>query len=554
MVSRVAFFGLMASLRLAAADIIPAHTVANATWPYQAYKTVNFTPPHLEVSRHTESSEGYLFFAPDGATDFQMAPLIMDMNSELVWNGPREHAFGFGAQTYKGQQVLVWWNGTLFPEPVGRGNGVVYMYDSSYQLIHTIILTGNFLEQVPNATFSSNIDVHEIFITPNDTMLVTANNVTRADLTSVGGPVDGWVVACLVYEIDIASNRVLFDWNSLDHLDQLPFTDSLFPLGSQGLTGTSQDVAWGYFHINAVSPYNGGYLISSRYLCSAIAINEAGHVDWRLQGRTGGDFTLGNGTEFCYQHDIRAVPERPYGKNGTYLTLHMHDNHNSPIDNGTAPSSGKSLKLDLESRHVSLVQQYINVTGPVYSAAQGSYQPLPDGNVFIGHGWIPVLEEFAASGEILSIIQFGVAVARSGGGFLSPLEPTLSYRAFKQPWVGCPITSPAVVAKSERNGTTVYMSWNGATEVSSIERLAWYREVLLCADVAQVEAWKIYGGNTTTRLTYITSVLKNGFETAASIPCVEYVEVKPLLRQVAYGTTGCVNAGNATSGVVAACS
>ncbi|KAK4546296.1 hypothetical protein LTR36_001973 [Oleoguttula mirabilis] len=511
---------LAALSRFALAAIVPANSTGNASWPYRTYKTVNFTLPVLDITHHTKPSEGYLFFAPDGATEYQMAPLIMDMYGELVWNGADEHAFGFGVQNYDGEEVLVWWNGSLYAEPIGRGNGVVRMYNKHYEQIHVTSLPGNFLEQVPNATFPSNIDLHEIFLTKNGSMLVTANNVTQSDLTSVGGPAKGWVVEAQFYEIDIATNQVLFEWKSLEHLAQLPFTASLYPLGSEGYTGANQSLAWGYFHINAVSPYDGGYLISSRFLCSAIAINRDGSVKWRLQGRNGGDFTLGNGTDFCYQHNIRAIPEQP-SSNTSSITLHMHDNHNSPIENGTVPSSGKSLQVDLGTKHVTLNQRYLNASGPIYSTAQGNYQPLPDGNVFIGHGWIPVLEEFSHSGEILTTIQFGAAEQRPAGGFNPSLKPTLSYRAFKQPWVGCPKTKPVVVAESSSNGTTVYVSWNGATEV---------------------EAWEVYGGNATD-LTCLKTVLKEGFETAVEVEAaVKFVQVKPRLQRVDHDRKGCTEA------------
>lgn len=257
-------------------NAVSAAGTENASFPYQSYKSANFTPPQLEISHAVAPAEGYIFFAPDGSTPVETAPLIMDVYGNLIWNGPAEHAFNFGVQTYKGEQVLVYWNGSVFPEPVGRGNGVVYLLDSSYEQVAAITLPGDFLELTPGAKYPSNIDLHEIFITYNGTVLVTANNVTQTDLSSVGGPTDGWVVDCLVYEIDIATNDVLFRWSSLEHLDQLPLSLSLYPLGSEGFTGVNQSVAWGYFHINAVSPYDGGYLISSRYFCSAVAIADEG--------------------------------------------------------------------------------------------------------------------------------------------------------------------------------------------------------------------------------------------------------------------------------------
>lgn len=358
-------------------------------------------------------------------------------------------------------------------------------------------------------SYPSNIDLHELLITPSGSLLVTANNVTQADLTSVGGPADGWVVAVFVYEIDIATNKVLFSWNSLDHLDKLPFTASLYPLGADGFTGVNQSLAWGYFHINAVEPYDDGYIISSRYLCSAIAIDGSGEVKWRLSGRVGGDFKLIGSdaiTGFCYQHDIRVESESTTG-----VSLRMHDNHNSPIENGTVPSTAKVVHVDFNTKEATLVRRLLNDSGPVYSTALGDYQPLEDGNVFVGHGWIPIMEEYSPAGEILTTIQFGAAEPRPGGGFLSPQAPTLSYRSFKQKWTGCPKSKPDVVAESSSDGhTSVYVSWNGATEI---------------------EAWEIYGGSSANKLTHVTTVTKRGFETNTTIKEMTYVQVKPKLKE-----------------------
>ena len=434
-------------------------------------------------------------------------------------------------QQYKGEPVLVAWNGTLYPEPLGRGYGAVSIMNNSYEQIASVTLPGDFVVQAaPGTKYASNIDVHEIFITSNGHMLVTANNVTRTDLSSVGGPKNGWVVEAQAYVIDIATNKVVFTWKSLDHLAKIPLKDSLYPLGSEGFDGTSLEKAWGYFHINAFSPYNGGYLISSRYLCSAIAINAAGDVLWRLQGRTGGDFKLGTGAGFCYQHNVRAVPNYPVNN---VVTLHMHDNHNSPIENGTTPSSGKSLKVNLSSKQATLNQQYLNHTDPTFATAMGSYQPLPDGNVFMEHGFVPIMEEYSPSGEILTTIQFGVAIPRTGGGYISSVTPTLSYRGFKQPWVGCPTASPALYVQTNGNSsdpignppdtTTLFMSWNGAT---------------------QVEAWKIYGGIESP--SYIETVQKTSFETVVNMPFIAFAQIYPVLKNNTPPDCG----QNATSGLI----
>ncbi|KAK6431280.1 hypothetical protein LTR95_012559 [Oleoguttula sp. CCFEE 5521] len=501
---------LLSSICIAVASaltIIPAHGAGNATWPYQKYQTANYTPPWLKFDGRAPANGKHLFIAPDGATAFQAAPTILDLtNGELIWSGPKGHAFAFGVQEYDGQDVLVYWNGTAFPEPVGRGNGAVHILDNHYEEIAVVTLAGNFLELTPGASYESNIDLHEIYITADGTLLVTANNVTQTDLTSVGGPEDGWIVDCQIYEIDIATNEVLFSWSSLDHLADLPLTASFYPLKSEGYDGSVQSKAWGYFHINSVAPFQAGYIISSRYLCSAIAIGADGCVKWRIQGRDGGDFTLGNGTNFCYQHDIRILPVRP--RENESFVLHMHDNSNCPIDNGTIASSGLVLNVHPATRSVKLSHRLWDPSKPIYANAQGNFEPMLEGS-FAGHGWIPVAEEFSSSGRRLSTIQYGAAVARPGGGYSSGERGTLSYRASKQAWIGRPLTAPDIVARSDSNGTTVWVSWNGATEVVG---------------------WEIYGGPAMTNLTLLSAVSKRGFETRVRVPRVTYVQVTALLK------------------------
>lgn len=418
-------------LTACSAAIVPAHATGNATWPYHTYKTVKFTPPWLNITNHYRPAEGHILIAPDGATAFELSPVIMEMSGELVWNGPLTQAFGFGVQKYLGEDVLVYWSGTPFPEPVGRGSGSIYLFNSSYEPIANVSLAGNWVALTPNATYPSYIDLHEMYLTDHGSVLVTANNVTRTDLTSVGGPSDGWIVNCFVFEIDFATNEVLFEWNSLDHLGQIPLNASQYPLGSEGFNGTAQTNAWGYFHINAVTPFEDGYLLSSRYYCSFMAIGRDGNVTWQLQGRSGGDFTLGPGVDFCYQHDVRVESGRGRHNNDTEVILTFHDNHNCPIDNNKIPSSGKRVLVDLCNMEVTLLQRYLNKPDPIFAQAMGSYQRLADGNVFVGHGEIPIAEEFSPDGLPLSTIQYGHAMPKKGGGFVSTDSDTLSYRSYK---------------------------------------------------------------------------------------------------------------------------
>lgn len=111
----------------------------------------------------------------------------------------------------------------------------------------------------------------------------------------------------------------------------------------------------------------------------------------------------------------------------------------------------------------------------------------------MGYGSVSKIKEYAADGSVVMSAQFG--------------EPLLtqSYRAFRFPWEGKPSTTPDVYACStdgngngNDNGTRVWMSWNGATEVSG-----W--EVLVGRDGEEEQ------------MAVGARVKKNGFETMAVV-------------------------------------
>jgi hypothetical protein len=76
--------------------------------------------------------------------------------------------------------------------------------------------------------------------------------------------------------------------------------------------------------------------------------------------------------------------------------------------------------------------------------------------------------------------------------------------------VGQPAEPPAVYAygRNDVEDTTVYMSWNGATEVKS---------------------WAVIGGNTIQSMdTTLTTVQKVGFETVTSVRYMPFIMVHAL--------------------------
>ena len=144
------------------------------------------------------------------------APEILDRHGNVVWFHaipPGQTAADFRAQTYRGQPVLTWWQGTGFG---GLSTGTDYIYNDRYQQIATV-----------NAGNGLSADGHEFLITPWNTALILAYTTATADLTSIGGPADQTVINGVVQEIDIRTGKVLFQWNSADHV---PYSQSEQPL------------------------------------------------------------------------------------------------------------------------------------------------------------------------------------------------------------------------------------------------------------------------------------------------------------------------------------
>lgn len=248
-------------------------------WPLQSFKTTSYQPPAFNVTKVGQTEPGYLIFAPFDRARNATVPLIYSDDGQLVFHGPSEGAYSLRPQILNGEPVLTYWTGV----PVeGFGFGSVIILDSSYKKIGEVTLPASDddpFENVFGADFPSYIDNHEDTITEDGTMLVTAVNVTQADLQEVGGPMDGWVQDGLVYEIDVETNEVLFRWSTLEHLKDLPLSDVVAPFDG---TGFNSSAPWGYPHLNSVAKYGDKYLISSRLMCSLFFVDKNGELIWKL--------------------------------------------------------------------------------------------------------------------------------------------------------------------------------------------------------------------------------------------------------------------------------
>jgi len=108
--------------------------------------------------------------------------------------------------------------------------------------------------------------------------LMLAYTTATADLTSIGGAANQTVIDGIAQEIDISTGKVLFQWNSADHI---PYNDSKQPLPMSAST------PWDWFHINAVNLAKyGNLLIDARNTWTTYKVSRhTGDVLWKLGGK-----------------------------------------------------------------------------------------------------------------------------------------------------------------------------------------------------------------------------------------------------------------------------
>jgi hypothetical protein len=418
----------------------------------------DLSPPGVEVdtqAHHTAS--GSVFVSPERGDTRQGGPMIVDDRGQVVWFRPlREDgifARDFKVQHYRREPVLTWWEGFL-----GGPLNEYVILGSSYQEIARF-RAGN----------GRSGDHHEFLITPQDTALIIIYDTVRRDLSSVGGLKEGLVWQSIIQEINIETGDVLFEWRSLEHVG-LDETYATPP--NDALPGLD------YFHMNSIDiDHDSNLLISARETFAVYKIDrKTGEIIWRLGGKKS-DFEMSPGTRFAYQHDAHRQP------NGT---ITIFDNGTTVFENGLPRAEEESrcivLELDEDKMAATLVREYTH-PDKQFAHAGGNMQVLPNGNVFVGWGRALVFSEFSGDGELL---------------FDASLPPeNNSYRAFRFPWSGHPSDRPVAVAERvSENEVKVYVSWNGATEVT---------------------IWEVVSGPSPDRLRPLGSVPRDGFESAITV-------------------------------------
>ncbi len=429
-------------------------------------------PPKLTAEKRASAgtlAQGYIFTANFYNINYpplvgQSGPLILDSNLQPVWFQPVPEklvASNLSLQTYEGKPALAWWQGVVTNTgATEQGEDVVV--NQHYQTVARLKATDGWV-----------LTLHAMVISGEDAWVTANKNIAR-NLSSYGGAYNGALIDSAIQEYNLRTGKLLRNWDALDHI----------PLGDSWASVPTNGFPWDAYHVNAVDlTGNGEFLVSMRNTWAAYLVNaDTGKIQWTLGGRHS-SFKLGPGAAFQWQHDVALEAG---GQSG--LTVSMFDDHCCQLTGGgtsvpaTGPSRGLVLELDMAARTATLLHQYTG-GGVFESEYMGDTQPLANGNTFVGWGSEPYLSEYSPSGKLLLEGRFPGS--------------DLSYRSMVEQWVGLPLTAPAAAARSTGGGTTVYASWNGATQVVS---------------------WRVMAGHGGRRMSAVASVARSGFETAIPVP------------------------------------
>lgn len=221
---------VVASRSTAGSNPSPTATPSAAGPTMRTFHSTDLTVPAVSTVKTGTTAAG-LVFVTQQVSGFN--GLIMDDDGEPVWIEPtKANVTDLRVQSFGGASVLTYWTGK---STGGHGAGTGVILDTSYAQVATVSAGGGL-----------DADLHEFNLTDRGTALITVYETIPADLSSIGGPKQGFMYDCRAQEIDVATGAVLLDWKASDHI---PVSETYLGLSQNaGHDGTTAGRAFDPYH------------------------------------------------------------------------------------------------------------------------------------------------------------------------------------------------------------------------------------------------------------------------------------------------------------------
>ncbi|UKZ77083.1 hypothetical protein TrVFT333_004801 [Trichoderma virens FT-333] len=435
-------------------------------FPSQNFRSSNIIAPVFLVNKWEQDQVDNAPFILLGTVygENKAGPMVFDARDMSLVYADQKYENTYTSNVYfiNGTRYFAFWEGG---HTRGHANGNCLFFDENYNLKYNVTAQG---------LNDARADMHELSVTTNGTIIFSTYFNIPFDCRPVGGPENALLMDSGFQEVDPATNELIFDWQA----------SKFFTIDNS------------YASYNAdYGTHDGNYLVSSRHLSILTLVDgKDGHPIWILGGRQNQFTDLSNGaaTNFSWQHDARIIPSSSNITDETHITL--FDNHGEYSGPCQEKCETRALRIAVNQvLHTARVVNQFFHPESIDSGAMGGYQTLDSGNVMTGWGYYPGFVEYTSDGTPVMDFQRGII-----GG--EPLPDMFAYRVNKGDWKGNPSWPPSVAADAPNNSTlnaTVYVSWNGATEVAS---------------------WAIFASNNHSTINSYTNLIaefpRHGFETA----------------------------------------
>ncbi|KAL7911344.1 Arylsulfotransferase domain-containing protein [Trichoderma velutinum] len=422
-------------------------------FPSQTFRSSDIIAPVFLVNKWEQDKIDNASFIFLGSVygENKAGPMIFDARDmSLVYADQKyENTYTSNVHIINGTRYFAFWEGG---HTRGHANGNCLFFDEHYNLKYNVTAQG---------LNDARADMHELSVTQSGSVIFSTYFNIPFDCRSVGGPENALLMDSGFQEVDPATNELIFDWQASKY-----FTIDNSYASYNADYGVSEDSGFDFFHINSIDKtQDGNYLVSSRHMSVLTLIDgKDGHPIWILGGRQNQFTDLSNGaaTNISWQHDARIITSSSNITDETHITLFDNHGEYSGACQGKCQTRALRIAINQVLHTARVVSEFFHPES-IDSGAMGGYQTLNSGNVMTGWGYYPGFVEYTSDGTPVMDIQRGTI-----GG--EPLPDMFAYRVNKGDWAGNPSWPPSVTADAPNNSTldaTVYVSWNGATEVAS---------------------------------------------------------------------------------------